>query len=150
MPLTDDVKAVEQTPPRIVASSLLPHALMSEILDRVPVPAVAECGRGEIFLNAEARALWLSAGAERSNLPVTIDGNAQSLLDLRWPRGDAGDAADAPLIHAPGGERYAIDGIHWHCDDDSAPWRVALLRPLDQASGEGKKHVGECIGSRIS
>ena len=137
MPLASDLHSIER-PFRMVASGgLLPRALVSEILDRIPIPTVAECGRDEVFLNAEARALWLSVGGECSNLPVIVDGKAQSLLDLRWPRGDAAGAADAPVIHVPGGDRYAIDGIHWDCDEGPTQWRVALLRSLDHGAGEG-------------
>ena len=87
MPVASALQSIER-PFRMVASGgLLPRALVSEILDRIPIPTVAECGRDEVFLNAEARALWPGVGGGCSNLPVVVDGKPPPLLGRRWPRG---------------------------------------------------------------
>ena len=109
----------------IGGSACLPRELLAEVLERSPLPIVVGFRANRLFLNAKARALWLTTDVDSSTLPVMVDGKVQPLSTLHSVPTQGDRLTVTPHVRVPGGEQYEADLFHWN------PRRVCCCKQSD-------------------
>jgi signal transduction histidine kinase len=121
-----------------ITSGCLPRELLSEVLEHIPLPVVLHSSSDQLFLNAEARALWRATDADSWNLPVIVDGEVQSVLTL--PPAFANGAGSTVLrqVREPGGQQCEAHILRSTHAAGLSAWDVVVLRPLEQGPSAGE------------